>query len=352
MKTRAALCGAIGVLAISALFYGNARTRPTEVEARPIPLPEIAHQPIRLRVAHAINPRLPRLSAEQIAETLALARADARRTFAIELEFEPVIEIPIKDLFARIPRRLTDMAYEAAYRRRVDAISLAGLHGDFAEALRSNPKLVAAYRAYVGDLLPQRSEDLAGALAQTQHERLLHWRSLTSTDGRPVIDGDPYNEYTYWSMLGYGGIPYDLVFTNQLVASVERGDAVVYSGLRGGVTLGGTVYNRGSATRTFSFVTTFAMIADDQWVSSLRGDEQGTPGPVSRNVELVLLHELGHQLFQYADLFDVGGCVMQPIRALRFREAADRVVPDGCPKSHPQMQRGAAAMYYWPSWEN
>jgi len=192
MKTRIALCWAIGVLALSALLYGNARTRPTEVEARPVPLPEIAHQPIRLRVAHAINPRLPRLSAEQIAETLALARADARSTFAVELEFEPVVEIPIGDLFDRIPRRLT---------------------------------------------------------------------------------------------------------------------------------------------------------------RSLRG-EKVAPEVVSRYVEVVLLHELGHQLFHYADLFDVPACVMQPVRLLRFWESAFTVVPDGCPKSHPQMQRGAAAMYYWPSWEN
>jgi len=351
MKTRIALCWAIGVLAISALLYGNARTRPTEVEARPIPLPEIAHQPIRLCVAHAINPRLPRLSAEQIAETLALARADARSTFAVELEFEPVVEIPIGDLFDRIPRRLTDMAHEAAYRRRVDAISLAGLREDFAEQLRSHPELVAAYRTYIGELLPERTADLAGALAEIQHERLLHWRALTATDGHPVIDDKPYNEYTYWNMVGYVGIPYDLVFTNQLVASVERGDAVVYSGLRGGVTLGGTTYNRGSATRTFSFVTTFAMTSDDQWVRSLRG-EKVAPEVVSRYVEVVLLHELGHQLFHYADLFDVPACVMQPVRLLRFWESAFTVVPDGCPKSHPQMQRGAAAMYYWPSWEN
>ena len=111
MKASMALCLTIGALAIAALLYANGRARSTSVQPRLIPPPEITHQPVRLRVAHATNARFPRLSAGQVAETLALVREDARRMFAIELEFEsePVVKIPIRKAARRTIRRCSEV---------------------------------------------------------------------------------------------------------------------------------------------------------------------------------------------------------------------------------------------------
>ena len=85
-------------------------------EAAELPLPKLPDGPIEMRVAHIVNPRLPRLSRARLYVLLASMARTAREHFGVELRFEdPIAEIPIDQVFAAIPPERVRAAREALY---------------------------------------------------------------------------------------------------------------------------------------------------------------------------------------------------------------------------------------------
>ena len=92
------LTTSIAAAAFAWLVFGPGRKSVVVITA-----PDLSQQPLRLRVAHAVNPRLPRLPAQDIDSILRQAQADAERYWGVRVAFAPAVEVAVADLFAGIP---------------------------------------------------------------------------------------------------------------------------------------------------------------------------------------------------------------------------------------------------------
>jgi hypothetical protein len=320
-------------------------------------MPVLAAGPVKLRVAHVTNPRFPTLNSAQQAVVLAKAKKLVQKNFNIEVEFYPPVELDIEGFFAMRKKSLDD----EMRKRILDPQSLSatdrdnmrqGIYqtllnyqnesGDVADFAR--PYLT---RPFVGDDLSA----LADALMTTLLTRLNSWREQTANDGAPVLDGSMYNQWVWWDSIGYGELPYDVVITNQLVASAETYAMDVHSCLRGGVSAGTTSYSQSARLRTYSFVTSFPMLNDNRVLTELRGDEHYSDAQISDYIAAILAHELGHMLLHLGHPFGSESCLMSPTPLLKFRSWYQGLNPELCPlASQPQMTPGVAIIDYRPDW--
>jgi hypothetical protein len=163
-------------------------------------------------------------------------------------------------------------------------------------------------------------EGLAEALVKTQLTRLEQWKTQKTSDGRPLIDSMPYNEFIYWDAIEQIGFSYEVIITNQLIASTEYANSSVHSALRGGISNGITTPNSASRFGTTSLVSTYPFIGNDAWTQELRGGETYADAAAARFAGYLLVHEIGHQLFHLGHPFGAYACVMNPVQLLRFRE--------------------------------
>ncbi len=321
-----------------------------------VPPPDLPDGPVELRVAHAVNPRLPRMSPEQLDVLLAEATAVAREHFGMEIRFAPVEQVRIVDVFARldtaIARRLDADMYDFKHgggdRDRVKTAFIRGFEGNTA----SLGQMMEYARPYLVE--PPRTPDAEGfaeALTETMLTRLAYWRGVPANDGQPIIDDSPFNEWVFWDSLGYATLPWDAVVTNQLVASAEYYGVDVHSALRGGMTVGTTSYSRDARYGTFAWVSTFPFTEGFEWLIRLRGGESYGEEGAARLAGAYFAHEIGHLLFHFGQPFGNEACVMNPARLLRFRAWRDAIDPAGCPVGGEQaMVRGAAAITYRADW--
>ncbi len=321
-----------------------------------LPQPELPRGAIALRVAYAVNPRFPRLAPREIESLLAETARVARAQFGVDLEFEPVAELPIDALFRIVPGFLMKERRAEIYDFRRGGGDRAALRAAILAALRDNPtelgQLIGYVRPWLERPLGEESrEALADALTDTMLARLARWAAVEAPDGRPLLDGTPYNEFTYWDTLGYGRLPYDLVLTNQPVVSAEYDSADIHSALRGGLTVGATGYSREGRFRAFSFWSTFAFFSASAPAIELRGRRSYARGEALRLAGAYLAHEIGHLLYRYGHPFGEPACVMDPVPLLRFEESVARLDARRCAKAaRAEMQPGATPIYYHRDW--
>jgi len=203
---------------------------------------------VQIRVVHATNERLSRMSQEQLRIMLASAQSTVKKNFGVDVEFTDVAEIGVDRLFALIQPPVREARRSSIY----DFKSGTGDNRKLAEGINTTltqrgTKLEDAL-AFAAPYLPAgHPKDLmtfSELLSNVMLQRLEHWRKVKAADGAPVLDASPYNEWIYWDTLGYGNLQYDLVITNQLIASAEYVDVDVHSAIRGGVSVGTTSYSR------------------------------------------------------------------------------------------------------------
>ena len=316
-----------------------------------VPLPSI-DGPVTLRVVHAVNPRLPVMSMEQRARLLDEAARISREHFGIEVRFDDRGEIPISDLFARIPdeklaeRRglIYDFKGGGGDRGRV----VASLLETFEQRKSPLEEILGYAEPHLAVALDERSErGLAEALIDTLLTRLANWRELTLADGKPLLDDALYNEWVIWDALGYGELPWEIVLTNQLMASAEYMEMAIHPALRGGITVGSTGYSRASLNQTIVYWTTFPFTGEQPLLVTLRGGERYSAEEAARLSGAYLAHEIGHQLLHLGHPFGRPACVMRPVEMLRFREWYEALDAAACTVgSGPSMTPGAVDIYY------
>jgi hypothetical protein len=210
--------------------------------------------------------------------------------------------------------------------------------------------------AYAAPYLLHRPTEItldafAVALADTLLGRIAVWRRVLAADGAPVIDESPHNEWVMWDGLGYGDLPFDVVLTNQLVASVEYGGPDVHTSIRGGITAGTTSFSRTSPYRAFVWLSTFVFGNDFEPLLELRDGDLYDRREAAILAGAYLAHELGHQLLHLGHPFGARGCVMTPARLLDFREWYAQLDAARCPLgSHPAMRIGRPVLDYEPAW--
>lgn len=336
-----------------ALLSGCATTG-SEWQQTPVP----AIQPgdtVHIRVAHVTNKRLAKMSPEQLRILLDAASRTAKQNFGVDIVFTDSGETSVEQLFALIPPRIRQLSARDIYDFKAgtgDKRQLA--EGIFNTLTQRGTKLEDALAFAAPYLPPAHPKDLrefSALLADVMLERLDDWRKVGALDGAPVLDASPFNEWVYWDAAGYGNLQYELVITNQLIASAEYGDVDVHSALRGGVSVGTTTYSRESKFGAYIFWSTFPFQDNSALTRELRGGEQYSDTEAAELSGIYLAHEIGHLLFHFGHPFGQKACIMNPVSMLRFREWSQQIDSADCAAgSRPEMTVGAVPFYFNSNW--
>ncbi len=318
---------------------------------RTVPLPRLPDGPVELRVAYLVNPRLPRMDAAQLQALLAATRQAVWEHFGVEVRFTTPREMPIAEAFAAIPPARRARARAEAYDFVAGTGDRARLDQVFTDELPAGGPL-AEQVAYAQPFAPglrtgATAAEFGHAMVALQLQRLAEWRRMPALDGGPAIDGSGYNGYPFWVALGYAGLPYELLLTNQLIASIEYVDPEVHAAVRGGYANGLTTYGSGARYGTVSVWSTFGFSGNGDDLVRWRDGERYTPDEAARLAGVAAAHEIGHQLFHFLHPFGKPACLMDPVPMFAYRAWAARLSARDCPiGSDPAMVPGAYVFTY------
>ena len=329
-----------------------------------VPLPVLPKRPIKLRVAYLENPRFAPVSDAAIKVILAEANKIVQTHFGVTLQFEPAEKIELEAVFSRIP-----LIYKRAAAKSVfDFKSRPSDSAAIRRLAKANYAAISRSRSDLGDLIKFASPHLGGLIDRVYREdrspdawkfatvvtflmlkRLSQIASVPVEDGRPAIDGSPFNEWAYWDQLGHGGLPWEVVITNQLVASAEYYGASLHTALRGGVTAGTTSVSPLSRYGSYSWISTFPFTGAASKLVVLRKGEVYIRGDEAERLAGALLaHEIGHQLFHFDHPFGNPACVMAPTPLMEFRRWHAAFDAEKCKVgSSLQMVPGAAKINFY-----
>ena len=329
--------------AIAAMVLASSLAHATPSE---VPLPKLPQGPIEMRVAYVVNFRLPRMTDAQLQVLLAATRKAAQEHFGVDLHFAPTQEIPIDTLFARIPAERRRAALEQIYDFKTGKGDRARLKQAFGAGFKESgdplAELVAFARPHMGQLNVNSYEAFGAKVADFQLSRIQRWKTIKALDGGPAIDASPYNEFPMWIALGYVDLPFEVVLTNQPIASVEYIFPAIHTAVRGGYSNGLTTPSKSARFKTMSVWSTFAFTTNDDWVKELREGETYTAEEAAQLAGTTAAHEIGHQLFHFLHPFGQSACLMNPVSMFAYRAWAKKLSPKECPiGSSPAMRPGA-----------
>ncbi|HEX9450921.1 MAG TPA: hypothetical protein VF934_05855 [Burkholderiales bacterium] len=313
-----------------------------------VPVPVLPDK-IELRVVNVVNPRLPRMAQKQIGLLLSVARAGVKEHFDRDITFDQPREISIQEFFKldRLSADRKKKIAESIYDFKAGTGNRYLMIKTFAQEMEQDKldldDAISFAAPYLEVTLTGHSyQAFADALVQTQLKRLNGWKEIRMADGNGIIDGSPFNELVFWEEFSQAGFPAEVILTNQLFASAEYAMNSVHSAIRGGITNGVTTANPDTLFKTSAIVSTYPIIGKDPGIKKLRGDEVYSDEDAARFAGLVLVHEIGHQLFHYDHPYAVNACVMDPPRLLKFREWENGLSASECRKANAKaMVRGA-----------
>lgn len=305
-------------------------------KAETLPVPSLGTEVIKLKVAYVVNPRFPAMTKEQLKLMLAVARRAVKENFGKDVEFLEGEEYSLQALFDRVRMKDRSELNELIYDFKSGSGDQALLNGKFSEGLQRSRDSLEAMISYAKPhlLVPMANtsaEGLAAALTATLLTRLDALKSQRLPDGSNLMDRSPNNEFVYWDHIGWLSFPYDVVITNQLIASVEYVAPSVHSAIRGGITNGLTTRNRLARYGTSTIVSTYPFIGEDGVTRGLRGNESYSRTDSARFAGFLLVHEIGHQLFHLGHPYGRRSCVMNPTEMLHFRSWVEGFSPEDCP---------------------
>ncbi len=323
-----------------------------------IPLPKISRQAVHLNVASVVNSRFKSLSDSQLKKLLIRTQQMVKQYFNIDVVFSPVKTIPINDVFSRLdPQLISERRDEIVDIRHIDKQArekmqqaLFATLSNYADNQQSVIDYAQPYLLHPG-IKQKDFISLSYALVDTLITRLKYWQSQKASDGQPVLGSDMYHEWVWWDSLGYSDLSYDILITNQLVASAEYYALDVHSSLRGGITAGTTTYNKNTAFKSYAYIMVYPMLNDSDLLTILRQDKTYNDEQIINYSAALLTHELGHLLLHLGHPFGNKHCIMSPTSMLNYREWYDRLDAGQCAVgSSKEMTPGAAEINYNRRW--
>jgi len=346
---RATMLGALPCIVFALLGAASAYNASAQ-QPKPagvLALPKLPNGAVELRVAYAINPRMPQEPGlQQIDALLAHARVAAREHFGVEIVFTGPREMLVRDIFDKFSPQARAALNGAVYDFKTGTGDLERLRRSFAGYLRGAADefddLYALAQPYLFGPLEVRTVDaLAASLLRTHLERLVDYSLFNARFGGKLIDDTPYNELIYWSAAPRLALPFDVIITNQLIASAEYSAVSIHSAIRGGVTDGFTTVNPSARFGTTAILSLYPFIATDDNTRQMRANETYTDDEAMRYAALVLVHELGHMLFHFGHPHGRAACVMNLPLLLHYRAWASQLsAPDCKPSSSAAMTPG------------
>ena len=333
------------------LLIACSRESPTRV---PVPLPRLPEGPIELRVVYLENPRFTSLSGHEQQAVLASATAIVKANFGRDVVFSAPEVRPIASYFDMIDRgtraALAGLIFDFKRPTKDPARLIADMEKSLREAGEDLDAMIDFAAPHLTAPIKDRTySSLASALVLTQLQRIGALAAQTAADGKPVLDAQPYNEVMYWDVMYRTRLPYEVVITNQLLASVEYGNNSVHSALRGGITNGFTTPNEASRFGTTAILSVYPFVSDDAAIRALREGETYTRADALRYAGVMLAHELGHQLWHLGHPFGRTACVMSPAPMLHFRRWVEALSPADCPLAADGPMKPGFARIYRPA---
>ena len=327
-----------------------------------VPLPDISRQPIKLSVASIVNSRFKKLTDSQIQQILQRSQSLVKQYFNIDIEFSEVEVLSIEDAFKNIDyalvkrrqKEIVDINFidDAAKRKAREEMQEA-LYATMTNYSGNEQSVIDYAQPYL--INPEvKQKDFIGlsyALVDTLLTRLNYWKSQTAADGAPVLNNNGYHEWVWWDSLGYTDMPYDIVITNQLVASAEYYAMDVHSSMRGGITAGTTTYSKHTTFNSYVYIMVYPMLNDTKLLEKLRSDKTYGSDQIVNYSAALLTHELGHMLLHLGHPFGNKACIMSPTVMLNYRDWYDNFNADLCAiGSNEDMEVGAIDINYNRSW--
>jgi hypothetical protein len=337
----------LGGLLASAGLAGCGLLSPKDQANSFIPLP-VLDLAIPLRVVYAHNPRFERAAPGLIANILARATEQCKSHLGLQLEFDEPQEQSLGTLFSGVTPTLWNQLKQGTYSSKNGAADRDRLVKTTQTSLAQNRSDLASQIAFakpylVSAIVPTDPASLARALVDTQLARYAAWQAMQGSDGQPLLDGSFYNEFFAW-VFAPRAKPwaFEVVITNQLLASVEYLDNSLHSALRGGVSNGLTAQSPGSRYGTVSTLSLFPFTNQDPLTRTLRSDVSGTPTHAIEAAAAMLTHELGHQLLHLGHPFNSKACVMNPPELFQFEAWTRGLDAALCPLgNHAENKPGA-----------
>ena len=334
------------VILLASLFLLSCDKEP---EWATVKLPDLPDGTITLSVANVVNPRFPELTDTQLQQILDKTIAMTKQHFGLSISFTKPTTVPIKTFFNYLKDnvkrerhkdivKFAEVSEEEKIKMREGVYETLGPYWNDREVVAdyARPYLLTPYE---GDDFKQ----LAKALVETLLMRLQYWQDQKAKDGKPVIDDKPYNEWVWWDSIGYGDMPYDVVITNQIVASAEVYDMSVHSSIRGGITAGTTTYSEQAQFNAYAYIMVYPMLNDSDMLVQLRNDEHYTSEQVTIYAAALLTHELGHLLLHLGHPFGNQNCVMWPTPLLKYREWVEGLDASQCQLGSEEMMTPGVA---------
>jgi len=303
---------------------------PLDAKQRFVALPEIENNRVAPRIIYVENPRFPGVSEQELRQITSAAANFVKAHFGIMVDIPqriPVrnIDVIFNDLAAAEPpwfnRKMGDF--------RNGKVNWDIVRKNLVQQIEKQPdsllKQIDFARAYL--IKPPKHENIASfadAVTETFKDRLTYWTDAKLADGYPVIGRVPgrpdlpLNEYLYWTLMAKRGIEAEIIFTNQLIASVEYIPTPVHTSIRGGITGGSTEYNPLSKYGSSVWVSLFPYFSDDPQIVKLRNGDKYRRDEALVYAGAMLAHEMGHQFLQLGHPWANSACVMRPAEMLDF----------------------------------
>ena len=331
MKTRILLIAVAFLVLVHGCNGMGSGNKPYEFVPVRVAAPELKSDDVFLKVAYVVNPAFPARSTEDIGAMLASTALVAKEHFGLNITFSEVDTLDIKDVFERIPQKITDS---------LDTLII-DIHKD-----KFTKQDKDVYAKLLADTLSENSSTYEEELAFTQ-THLDHKYTVRSEKGlvltltstmfsrvkayKRFLGNDPYNEWLYWQALGYTDLGYDILITNQPIISIETIDTDIHHALRGGISVGSASFNKASEFRGRVFWSTFTFFQNHEVIRKLRGGVDYTEEEAIELSGAYLTHELGHMLLHLDHPFGMKECVMTPVPLLDVKTWNENLDASACP---------------------
>ena len=303
--------------------------------------------PITIQVGIINNPRFKSLTDKQINLILVEINKGVKERFNVSLKYIKTTNENIKKYFDRYVWQISKKQknridanmfrnYEE-YKYKSDDYEI--FKDKIASILSEYMDLTTAQAAvknqgYNPFEFGNTKEEIFGKVVDIHIAKLHRIANIKMKDGNNLIEKETlYNEFMFWDVLLELQSDYDLIITNQLIASAESHLPTIHSSLRGGITSGvATISNtplHGSVV-----VSTFPFISKADFFTNARGSDY-TDEEAINYIAWIGVHEFGHLLAFRPHYYDHPGCVMRPTPALKYKEWYKELMKSGkCNKEH------------------
>lgn len=292
-----------------------------------------------LQSIYVQNPRLKGIPLAEYRRMLGIMEDAFLREWDIHIQFLDRGRMPIDAYFnTYFEPTAGDTPYKESFYdvEKNDPMELAAAFKDVWREMTLDD-LIRSIHGYTGCGPLEQSktkEELAEGVARCHVSKYKELRAITLEDGQPLLTGAPYEQFLNWEWMSRNQKDYDIVVTNQLIASIETYSPAIHSSLRGGVSTGVTYKSR-TQYDGMVVMSTFPLLSDLRYFYRERRFAGETPE--ARDIAgWYQTHELGHLLLQYDHPIGHPGCSMNFAIGFDYRTWYDDVMKNGptCKREH------------------